>query len=67
VNRVCIRNPIDSHVENEQEVKENGEYSYYLDTQNSVNADGGGSIIDEDEKINKDTHKLETYKLLCEM
>ena len=56
MNRVCIRNPIDSHVENEQEVKIiEGEYSYYLDTQNSVNADGGGSHFHKDEHINTET------------
>ena len=37
--RVCIRNPIVSHIKNEQEEVKviYGEYSYYIDKQNSVN------------------------------
>ena len=40
---VCIENPIDSHVENGQEAKLCGEYSYQIDKQNRVYADGGES------------------------
>ena len=49
---LCIENPFHSHVENEQEVKVDGEYSYQIDKQNSVYAEtGGGSHVHKDEHI----------------
>ena len=45
----------DSHTSKmNKKSKQNREYSYYLDTQNSVNTNAGG-VIYKDEHINTDT------------